>query len=901
MTLVDDYLKLYENYKIKYGNKFVLFYQVGSFFECYSLKDDYLEPISDICRLIITKKNKKITDITIKNPKMIGIPVDQITKFTQILLNSKYTVIVHAQIPSLTVSDQFERNLTAIYSPGTVINGDNTTLDNWLMVILIENDIISISLTDLSVGTIKLYYYSSEIFENTYKLILKFKPSEIVIYNTSKIIKNDVFKALELKEAFYYTEIDKQINKVNYQNEFLKKIFTSDLQSLSTIEYLDLEHYNNLVIVLILLINYIHDHDKNNIKNLSKPEILVNNDNKTELYGDIDLLDIENDNSHNLFNIINFTSTNMGKRLLRERLMNPIYNIEELNNRYNKIEKTIEFKDEFIKILKNITDIEKLHRKFGLCILKPNEFYILHNNYVQIKELFILLINKKYEIDKEFYKNFIDFMIEYQQIFNINELNNDDSCFFNHNEELMQLQEKINEKLKFMNDFKNELSDMIDPKKECVKLVISEDFTFYSMTTLRSNKISKSKKIKYDLKYTKLKNVCKISFDELQEISDEYFTYKKEFDKKIKELYLEYLDTCYKKYISLFTYLNHLVADIDVTVSNAICSCKYSYTKPIINSKSNDITIIEGRHPIVERINDNKFISNDLVLNDKNNGILVYGINSSGKSIFLKQTGLIVLLAQSGMFVPCKEMKYNPFKKIMSKILNRDDILKGKSTFISELENIRNMLSKSDKNTLILSDELSAGTERYSAVSLVSSCINELKNKNSKFIFSSHFHDIIEHIDKNILVKHFKVIVNDNKIILDRKLEDGPSEKLYGLEIAKVLGLDSSVIEKAYKIRNILIKKEPILSTKISKYNKDLYINECSICKSKEDLHVHHIIEQKNADKDGKIDGVNHKNVKNNLAVLCEQCHIKVHQNKIIIYGYIDTINGLEFKYELLK
>lgn len=899
MSLVSKYFELYENYKTKYGNKFILWLQVGSFYESYSLKKEYLEPISDICRLIITRKNKKINEISEKNPFLIGIPVDTLNKFTQILLNNKYTVIVHSQTPT-DVPDQFERNLTAIYSPGTIIN-DNNILENWLMLLLIEDDMISIALSDLSVGSIKLYYYSFEIFENTYKLLLKFKPSEVVIYNISKLSKEEVFKSLELKDDIYYTEYDKQINKINYQNEFLKKIFTIDLHSLSPIEYLDLEHYPNLIIALILLINFVHNHDKNNIKNLLKPEILVNNEDKCELYGDIDLLDVINtDNQNNLFNIIDFTSTNSGKRLLKERLMNPIYNIDELNNRYNKIEKTMEFKNEFIKILKNITDIEKLHRKFGLCSLKPNEFYTLHNNYIQIKELFILLLNKKYEINNDFYKNFIEFMNEYQQLFNINELINDDSCFFNNNQELIKLQELINTKLKFMNDFKNELSNIIDPKKDCVKLVISEDFTFYSMTTLRSNKIMKSNKIKYDLKYTKLKNVCKISFDELQEVSEEYFTYKKEFDKKIKELYVNYLDNTYKKYSSLFIYLNQLVADIDVTVSNCFCSYKYSYTKPIINTESNDIKIIEGRHPIVEKINDNKFISNDLILDSTNNGMLIYGVNSSGKSIFLKQTGLIVLLAQSGMFVPCKNMIYKPFKKIISKILNRDNITKGKSTFILELENVRNMLTKSDKDTLILSDELCSGTEMYSAISLVSSCINELKNKYSKFIFSSHFHDIVNHIDKNILVKHFKVLVNNNQIILDRKLENGPSEPLYGLEISRLLGLDSKVIENAYKIRNILINKEPILNTKTSRYNKDLFVDECKICKNKNDLHVHHIIHQKYADKDGKIDNISHKNVKNNLVVLCEQCHIKTHQNKLIIYGYVDTINGTEFKYESL-
>lgn len=921
MSIISEYFLLYDKYKLSYGETFCLFYQIGSFYEAYQLQDKgNVSKIADICRLVITKKNKNIQEISIKNPQMCGIPVDQLQKFIQILINRGYTVIVYSQKPISEPNAKIERILTGIYSAGTVISENKT--DNWLVCINIEDNsnsisnlnpyIISISAIDVNIGKSFVTYFTDNSVDELNKLLLKYNPSEILLYNSTKKSKNDILSLCVIDNVKYFDNINNNYSKISYQNEFFSKIFSIDLKSLSFIEYLDLEKFPNLSLVFILLCNYIYNHNKLLLKDINKPDIHLINENNMELYGDIELLDIFNNDNISLFNIINFTSTKFGERELKHRLLHPITTIFELNKRYDNISKISSFKNDLKPLLEKLTDIEKLHRKLVLGILKPQEFYTLNSNYQIIKNIFKLLSDNKYisnyqcDVIDEFiiedeenpFSLFNEFIFDYTSVFNIDNLINDSISYFKKgiNDELNSYENIMKEKMEFILKQMDLLSKLIDPKKECLKLNMSEDNIYFSCTLSRSKKINK-KDFPYDLHFANLKNVCKITFDELQQYSEDYYIAKKDFDKKIKELFNAYCQMWSKKYSQLFSFLINTISDIDVSISNCLCAEKYSYFRPNL-SENNFLQIKDMRHPIVEYINvDRKFIANDCILK---NGMIIFGLNSTGKSIYLKSLGLCVLMAQAGMYVPCKEMTFKPFKKLMSKILNKDNLFTGKSTFILELENIRNFMNKADDNTLILSDELSSGTENYSAISIVSSCINEFYKKGCKFVFSSHFHDIINYVNKDIIIKHFKVEIKNNNIILNRKLEDGPSEKLYGLEIASVLGLDKNIIEESYKIRNKLLNKsEDLISTKTSRYNKDLFVDSCIICNEKNNLHTHHILEQHTADSNGKI-GIYHKNIKNNLVVLCENCHQLTHKGKLIIYGYIDTINGIEFKYEKL-
>ena len=270
--------------------------------------------------------------------------------------------------------------------------------------------------------------------------------------------------------------------------------------------------------------------------------------------------------------------------------------------------------------------------------------------------------------------------------------------------------------------------------------------------------------------------------------------------------------------------------------------------------------------------------------------MLIYGVNSSGKSSLIRALGCNIVLAQAGMFVSAKMFKYTPYTLLLSKISCQDNLFKGHSTFISELLEIRTMIKRSDNNTLVLADELCAGTEGLSATSLVSSTILHLANKKTTFMFSTHLHSLME-IEKIrecklLFINHFSITIDENQTIsYNRKLQEGHGNSLYGLEIANSLQIGTEFMKNAFEIRSILEQKNPfILNTKKSKYNANLYVDECSTCKKQEEqvgpLHTHHIHFQKNANKCGIINDKHfHKNILHNLIILCSKCHQDVHKN----------------------
>jgi len=282
-------------------------------------------------------------------------------------------------------------------------------------------------------------------------------------------------------------------------------------------------------------------------------------------------------------------------------------------------------------------------------------------------------------------------------------------------------------------------------------------------------------------------------------------------------------------------------------------------------------------------------VANDIVLgNEAVNGILLYGTNAVGKTSFIRAIGIAIVMAQAGLYVPCSSFEYMPYKYIFTRILGNDNIFKGLSTFAVEMSELRTILRLADEKSIVLGDELCSGTESISATSIFVAGVKQLEEKNTSFIFATHLHEIVDYDEirdmKSVFLKHMSVMYDreNDKLIYDRKLKDGPGDNMYGLEVCKSLNLPGSFLELAHNIR---MKYHPvsgsILSLKTSHYNAKKIVGICEMCKEQMGQEIHHLQHQRDANVNGVIQQDNdapfHKNRVANLMSLCEKCHDKIH------------------------
>ena len=330
---------------------------------------------------------------------------------------------------------------------------------------------------------------------------------------------------------------------------------------------------------------------------------------------------------------------------------------------------------------------------------------------------------------------------------------------------------------------------------------------------------------------------------------------------------------------------------IDIIYTKSTIAKKYNYCKPnIVFSEKSFVDAKCLRHCLIEQFQTNElYVTNDIVLgNNITDGILLYGTNAVGKTSFIKALGIAVIMAQSGLFVPCSEFNFKPYRYLFTRIIGNDNIFKGLSTFAVEMSELRTILRLGDENSLILGDELCSGTETLSAISIFVAGIQQLHKCKSSFIFATHLHEIVNYEEinslKNVQMKHMEVIFDKQKdmLIYDRKLKDGPGSSMYGLEVCKSLNLPQDFLDTAYEIR---MKYHPearsTLSLKTSQYNSKKVISMCEKCGINQGKEVHHLQYQKDANSDGIIfstDTLFHKNNLANLITLCEDCHTSIHK-----------------------
>lgn len=656
---------------------------------------------------------------------------------------------------------------------------------------------------------------------------------------------------------------------------------------------------------------------------LTKP--IIDNKILTYRYNCIEKL-IENNHMDNVYNLLNgICDLDRFNRKIEINMINPneFYN---LYNSYLMIQKLFNYFKEH-NLLKTF-DIDLVY------LNNINELIKMIETRFIISELNNINFNNFTETDKSFYNksiyNDIDDMqnnINISQNFMsllIKELEKyvDDNIYFKKQTKTKKVAKKVS------TDLISDTSSDDKPTNTLINLKFNERDGYYLLLTKRRCEVLKRNlenikdidinfiKINInDLEFTDLpkSSNTKINCKKIKEISYNLIEYKNKMAKLLKTYFREDIVMINNKYNNLqnrfLEIIGKKIAFIDFINSGAISAIKYHYSKPIIKENDSSFFIAkEMRHPIVERIStETNYIPHDIMLgnNTEQNGILLYGINSSGKSTLMKSIGLNIIMAQIGYYVACSKFEYYPYHSLFTRICGNDNIFRGLSSFMVEMMELIAILKRNNTNSLIIADELAKGSEIRSASVIILYMLEKLIASQSSFITATHLHDLtkidtIKKLDR-LKIKHLKLTYDPLKdtIIYGRGLTDGMGETFYGLMMAKYLMKDKIFNDRTEEI----LKEYDDFYIKSSRYNKDVYLEECNICKSKERLETHHIVWQKNFDKNkiNKNKFYLQRDNKSNLVVLCMKCHDKVDRNEIIINGFVETTDGKIFDYIINK
>jgi DNA mismatch repair protein MutS len=961
--LIDDYINYTNEYKKLYEKCLVLM-QVGSFYELYGVGEcgADVDTVCDILEIQSTRKNKSISIIDKSNPKMAGLPLFVLDKYLDILLDNSYTIVIVEQTTkppnpkrevtrvispaTRNIEQSVENNylMCLYFTTGSSKNGK----------------FIVASIAYLDVNTNKSYIFETSEsdtklnLEDVFKTIYNNKPSEIAIFTDIRTKSNTEFM-VTLSEYIsqlsigcihnkLLTAIDESFFKLPYQRTVLEKVF-KNRGMLSVIEFLNLESHPTSVTCYTYLIQFIYEHNEKMLEGLNQPIFLDNNKYLSLVNNVVENLNIINTNSNtktsSVHNLLNNCKTAIGKRYFKQCLLNPLTNTSAIEKRYELCDYFTQ-NDLYIScraLLDDISDLERIFKRILIGSIQPTHFIQLNKSLISVKTLHRHLTENKCKFSDLNWTDLLqqtldEFINYYQSRLNFEEIETTSMLQITKNifnkgvhEDLDRMQENIvrlenifenvclclNEGNENNTEFKLEVSKG-KSKDKIVRTIVVTKNRFENMMkdkkryTCVDNLLKERcnigiNDIKTEPFSSSNKTTLKIIFKDMGVNQVKLIELQNEFSQKVFDYYMSEVEYYKNEYSSIFNNITEFISKLDFFCNNAKNAVEKCYVRPIIVEGDESFIKAEKiRHPLIEVIQtDVPYIANDIEIGTENKkGMLLYGLNSIGKSSFMKSVGINLILAQAGLYVACKSFEFSPYDHIFSRIPGGDNLFKNQSTFVVEINELRTILKKSTNRSLIIGDELASGTENTSAISLVASGIMTLSKKESSFIFATHLHEIceIECIKnlKNVSVNHLSVHFDPvkNCLVFDRILKDGNGDMLYGLEIAKSLDLPADFLLIANQIRQEYTDmKKIIVEPKTSAYSKLVFMDKCGIC-DKNCTEVHHIKEQKFADSKGIFrDEQIHKNRRSNLVAICEECHKNVHKNGSCIKGYEQTTNGI--------
>jgi DNA mismatch repair protein MutS len=757
----------------------IVFFRMGDFYETF-----YQDAKTAARELEITLTSRGKGE---KKAPLAGIPFHSVQPYIGKLISKGYKVCIVEQMEDPKYAKGLvKRDVVRIITPGTVIDETilNGKVNNYIMAINKEKESIAIAVCDVSTGEFSVTLSCEEKLDNE---MIKYSPSEVLLplslenSNFSKKIKGYFVNFYD--DLHFYEE---KVNKVLLQHfgtmpsidEFLKTSAGALMAYLLQTQKDDLKHINRITKVNtedFMLI------DKTTLQNLN----IISN---------------RKDDNATLLKAIEYTKTSMGGRLLRQWIMKPLLNINEIKKRLDSVEEFTEnllLKDEIARILSEITDLERLMARISFKTASPKDLVALRNTLSLIPKINSLLK----DCNAEMLEKKLDEFNELKELLSVS-IKDDPNTIVRegnmiregYSKELDELRSIKHDSKKWLLEFEEE-----EKRKTGMKFLrVSYNKVFGYFIEVSNSNLSMVPS-HYIRKQTQL-NGERFITPELKEKENIILT----ADEKINSLeYNLFMDILKKAaaYIIELQNVSEIIAAIDVLQGFACISIIGHYTRPKIN-ETYTLTIKSGRHPIVEKLEQN-FISNDIGLDENKRMMIITGPNMAGKSVYIKQNALIVLMAQIGCFVPAEAAEIGIVDRVFSRVGASDDIATGQSTFMVEMNETSNILKNATEKSLIILDEIGRGTSTYDGVSLAWAIAEFIITKvRAKTLFATHYHHLNKMADEFEGIKNFNVAVSEreDEVVFLRKIVEGGTDRSYGIQVAKLAGLPHDVIETAKRV-----------------------------------------------------------------------------------------------------
>lgn len=757
----------------------ILFFRLGDFYEMFF--EDALIASREL-ELTLTGKSAGLED----RIPMCGIPYHSVNPYIDKLIDKGYKVAICEQIEDpKTAKGVVKREVLQILSKGTMMNSEflDEKTNNYIGNVIDLKYTYVISYADISTGE---FYTTTSIYDSNslVSLILSLNLKEIVVKNN---FDNNVLNTLKNKYKVNISIFDEEIDVSEYTNIFSH---IEDSKYIESIKHL----LSYLISTQKRSLNYLQKINIINTKSYLKLDI--NARRNLELTSSLRL----KERTYSLLWLLDKTKTAMGSRMLKNWIENPLVDKNEINKRYDIVEKLeTEFilKEELREYLYQVYDLERLSGRIGYGNTNGRDLLQLKNSLKVLPNIKSILDNLKYEKTIET----LDDLYELLQI-SIDE----------------DAPVTIKEGGIIKSGFNLELDELKENRSSGKDFVIKMESEERNRTGIKNLKVGYNKIFGYYIEVSKSNiGLIKEEYNYIRKQTlancERYVTpLLKEKEALIlgaeeKIINLEYnlfieIKNKVQTYIKRIQNIAKVIAEIDVLQSFATISEENNYIRPIITDKR-IVEIIDNRHPVVEKVLETPFVPNDILMDEKTNILIITGPNMAGKSTYMREFAITVIMAQIGCFVPAKKCTLPIFDQIFTRIGASDDLVSGDSTFMVEMKEANEAITNATNNSLIIFDELGRGTATYDGLSLAQAIIEYIHNNiKCKTLFSTHYHELTKLEDhfENLKNVHVSALEENGNITFLHKIKNGSVDKSYGIHVAKLANLPKSLIKRANEI-----------------------------------------------------------------------------------------------------